>query len=37
MMKNAVWALSNLCRGKSPPPEFTKVQYVNMTIPSKYK
>lgn len=25
MTRNAVWALSNLCRGKSPPPEFTKV------------
>lgn len=25
MMKNAVWALSNLCRGKAPPPDFSKV------------
>ncbi|NXQ30912.1 IMA7 protein, partial [Alaudala cheleensis] len=25
MTRNAVWALSNLCRGKSPPPEFEKV------------
>lgn len=25
MLRNAVWALSNLCRGKSPPPAFTKV------------
>ncbi|XP_028412948.1 importin subunit alpha-7-like isoform X2 [Dendronephthya gigantea] len=25
MMKNAVWALSNLCRGKNPPPDFSKV------------
>lgn len=24
-MRNAVWALSNLCRGKNPPPDFTKV------------
>lgn len=26
MTRNAVWALSNLCRGKNPPPEFSKVQ-----------
>uniref|UniRef100_A0A672RQY7 Importin subunit alpha n=1 Tax=Sinocyclocheilus grahami TaxID=75366 RepID=A0A672RQY7_SINGR len=25
MMRNAVWALSNLCRGKNPPPDFAKV------------
>lgn len=25
MIRNAVWALSNLCRGKSPPPAFSKV------------
>ena len=25
MTRNAVWALSNLCRGKTPPPEFSKV------------
>lgn len=25
MIRNAVWCLSNLCRGKSPPPDFSKV------------
>ncbi|XP_055700621.1 importin subunit alpha-7 [Phlebotomus papatasi] len=25
MVKNAVWTLSNLCRGKNPPPDFAKV------------
>ncbi|KAI8773014.1 importin subunit alpha-7 [Biomphalaria glabrata] len=25
MTKNAVWCLSNLCRGKNPPPDFSKV------------
>ena len=26
MTRNAVWALSNLCRGKNPPPDFSKVK-----------
>lgn len=26
MIRNGVWALSNLCRGKNPPPNFSKVQ-----------
>lgn len=25
VMKNAAWSLSNLCRGKNPPPDFSKV------------
>lgn len=29
--RNAVWALSNLCRGKNPPPDFAKVSPVVMT------
>ncbi|KAK9533010.1 hypothetical protein VZT92_010367 [Zoarces viviparus] len=28
MMTNAVWALSNLCRGKNPCPDFTKTQVI---------
>ena len=24
--RNAVWALSNLCRGNNPPPDFSKVR-----------
>ena len=28
MISNAVWCLSNLCRGKSPPPDFSKVSYI---------
>ncbi|CAL1300548.1 unnamed protein product [Larinioides sclopetarius] len=26
MTRNAVWALSNLCRGKNPPPKFEQIQ-----------
>jgi len=25
MIRNAIWCLSNLCRGKNPPPDFSKV------------
>lgn len=25
MTRNGVWALSNICRGKNPPPEFSMV------------
>lgn len=25
MVRNAVWCISNLCRGKNPPPDFNKV------------
>lgn len=28
MTRNAVWALSNLCRGKNPPPDFAKVRII---------
>ena len=27
MTRNAVWCLSNLCRGKNPPVEFSKVEH----------
>lgn len=30
MTRNAVWALSNLCRGKTPPPDFEKVCLLNL-------
>uniref|UniRef100_A0A182NH15 Importin subunit alpha n=1 Tax=Anopheles dirus TaxID=7168 RepID=A0A182NH15_9DIPT len=26
LTRNAVWALSNMCRGKNPPPDFSKVE-----------
>lgn len=32
MMRNAVWALSNLCRGKNPPPDFSKVNRQEMDV-----
>ena len=28
MIRNGVWALSNLCRGKNPPPNFSKVKTI---------
>lgn len=31
-MRNAVWALSNLCRGKNPPPDFSKVKWQQINI-----
>ncbi|XP_010775619.1 importin subunit alpha-7-like [Notothenia coriiceps] len=31
MTRNAVWALSNLCRGKNPPPAFEKVPMMKST------
>lgn len=32
MTRNAVWCLSNLSRGKSPPPDFTKVSCWNLSL-----
>ena len=32
MLGNAVWCLSNLCRGKSSPPDFSKVSLALPTL-----
>ena len=38
MTRNAVWALSNLCRGKNPPPDFSKVKsQIFLILESKKK
>ncbi len=29
MVRNAVWCLSNLCRGKNPAVDFNKVRQIN--------